>query len=324
MRNITGKPKSTPAERTLGILRDHCASEYPESVIDIKNVAGLDFIKAGAKRLRIGALTKLADLVKSPDIQKDYRLLAEAAGSIAGPNLRNMATVGGNLAQDVRCWYYRYPQQIGGPIVCLRKGGRTCSALAGENRYHSIFGAAAAVERRCAGHCPAHIDIPGYLRQIRKGNIGEAAKILMNYNPMPAITGRVCPVFCEPQCNRSEFDDPVAIHCIERGVGDYILDHAADYFVPPRSESGRKAAIIGSGPAGLAAAFYLRGSGHDVTVFEKMPEPGGMLLYSIPPFRLPKEVVRKQIQALELMGIKFEVGASVGDEWTFLADQVGV
>ncbi|MGD0101526.1 MAG: FAD-dependent oxidoreductase, partial [Acidobacteriota bacterium] len=298
----------------LGILRDRCSSEYPEAVINIKNIDGLNFIKAGAKRLRIGALTKLADLIKSPDIQRDYPLLAQAAGTVASPNLRNMATVGGNLAQEVRCWYYRYPQQIGGPIVCLRKGGRTCSALVGDNRYHSIFGAAAAVERRCAGHCPAHIDIPAYLRQIRKGNIAGAAKILMNYNPIPAVTGRVCPVFCEPQCNRSEFDDPVAIHCIEREVGDYILDHAADYFVPPESESGKKVAIIGSGPAGLAAAFYLRRSGHSVTVFEKMTEPGGMLLYSIPPFRLPKEVVRKQIQALKSMGIKFEVGSRIDGE----------
>ena len=285
-------------------------------MINIKNVPGLNFIKAGSKRLRIGALTTLADVANFPAIKQDYLLLAEAAHSVASPNLRNMATVGGNLAQDVRCWYYRYPQQIGGPIVCLRKGGRICNALVGDNRYHSIFGAAAAVERRCSGHCPVHIDIPAYLRQIRKGNIAEAAKILMNCNPIPAITGRVCPVFCEPQCNRSEFDDPVAIHCIEREVGDYILDHAADYFIPPENESGKKIAIVGSGPAGLAAAFCLRGLGHDVTVFEKMEEPGGMLLYSIPPFRLPKEVVRKQIQALESMGVKFEVGSRIGSERT--------
>jgi NADPH-dependent glutamate synthase beta subunit-like oxidoreductase len=302
----------------LGGLRDNCIPEFPEAVVNIKNIAGLGFVKANSKRLRIGALTTLADVVNSPAIKQDYPLLAEAAHSVAGPNLRNMATVGGNLAQDVRCWYYRYPQQIGGPIVCLRKGGRICNALVGDNRYHSIFGAAAAVERRCAGHCPVHIDIPAYLRQIRKGNIAGAAKTLMNCNPIPAITGRVCPVFCEPQCNRGEFDDPVAIHCIERGVGDYILDHTADYFIPPERESGKKVAIVGSGPAGLAAAFYLRGSGHEVTVFEKMHEPGGMLLYSIPPFRLPKEVVRKQVQALKSMGVKFEVGTRIGSERTIL------
>jgi NADPH-dependent glutamate synthase beta subunit-like oxidoreductase/CO/xanthine dehydrogenase FAD-binding subunit len=298
----------------LGGLRDNCVADFPEAVINIKNIAGLNYIKAGARGLRIGALTTLAEIVKSPAIRKDYLLLAEAAHSVAGPNLRNMATIGGNLAQDVRCWYYRYPQQIGGPIVCLRKGGRICNALVGDNRYHSIFGAAAAKERRCAGHCPAHINIPAYLRQIRMGHTAAAARILLNYNPIPAITGRVCPVFCEPQCNRAEFDDPVAIHSVERGIGDYILAHAAEFFTPPESESGKKIAIVGSGPAGMAAAFYLRRSGHGVTVFEKMPEPGGMLLYSIPPYRLPKEVVRKQVQALKSMGIRFESGIRIGHE----------
>ena len=296
----------------LGVLRDRCAADYPEAVINIKNIPGLDFIKATGRGLRIGALTTLADVVNCPAVKQDYPLLAEAAHSVASPNLRNMATVGGNLAQDVRCWYYRYPQQIGGPIVCLRKGGRTCSALAGDHRYHSVFGAAPAAERQCAEHCPARVDIPGYLRQVRNGNLAEAGRILMNHNPMPAITGRVCPVFCEPHCNRSEYDDPVAIHSVEREVGDFILEHASEYFAAPEVESGRKVAIVGSGPAGLAAAFHLRRAGHRVTVFERKPEPGGMLLYSIPPNRLPKDVVRKQVKALESMGIKFEVNAGIG------------
>jgi NADPH-dependent glutamate synthase beta subunit-like oxidoreductase len=300
----------------IGGLRENCIAEYPEILVNIKDVTGLDYIKSGARRLKIGALTKLADIVKSPEIRADYPLLAEAVRSVATPNIRNMATIGGNLAQDIRCWYYRYPEQIGGPVVCLRKGGKTCSALVGDNRYHSIFGAAPAVERRCASHCPAHIDIPGYLRRVRQGNLPEAGRILMKHNPFPAITGRVCPIFCEPQCNRSEFDEPVAIHSIERAVGDYILEHAANFFVPPETESGKNICVIGSGPAGLAAAYYFRKSGHKVTVFERMPEPGGMLLYSIPPFRLPREVVRKQIQALRSMGIRFQLGINAGSEET--------
>jgi NADPH-dependent glutamate synthase beta subunit-like oxidoreductase len=300
----------------LGGMRDGCEPDYPEALINIKGIKNLDYIKAGARGLRIGALTRLADIIKSPVIKQDYPMLAEAAHSIASPNLRNMATVGGNLAQDVRCWYYRYPQQIGGPIVCLRKGGRVCSALAGDNRYHSIFGGAPVAERQCASHCPANINIPGYLRQVRKGNLAEAARILMERNPIPAITGRVCPVFCEPHCNRGEYDDPVAIHCVERGVGDYILDHAADFFAPPLNESGKTAAVVGAGPAGLAAAFYLRRSGHQVTVYDRMPEPGGMLLYSIPPYRLPKDVVRKQIEALKFMGVRFEVNAGIDSQQT--------
>jgi xanthine dehydrogenase YagS FAD-binding subunit len=135
----------------VGSLRDQCMAEYPEALINIKTIPNLEYIKASRRGLRIGALTKLADVVRSPEIQQDYALLAEAARSVAAPNLRNAATVGGNLAQDIRCWYYRYPQHIGGSIKCLRKGGKTCNALAGDNRYHSIFGAAPAPENSNVG-----------------------------------------------------------------------------------------------------------------------------------------------------------------------------
>jgi NADPH-dependent glutamate synthase beta subunit-like oxidoreductase len=223
-----------------------------------------------------------------------------------------MATVGGNLAQDVRCWYYRYPRHIGGPIVCLRKGGKICSALPGDNRYHSLFGAAPLEEYPCSSHCPVQTNIPAYLSKVRKGDFAEAARILVEYNPLAAITGRVCPVFCEPECNRRGLDEAVAIQCIERGVGDYLLEHAATYFAPPKEKTGKKVAVVGSGPAGLAAAYYLRRSGHEVTIYDRFTEAGGMLRYSIPAYRLPKDVLRKQIDALKNMGIAFELGVDVG------------
>jgi len=121
-------------------------------------------------------------------------------------------------------------------------------------------------------------------------------------------------MFCEPECFRSELDESVGIRCIERSLGDEILRRMTEIFTPPESESGKRIAVIGSGPAGLAAAYYLRRSGHRVTVMERMAEPGGMLTYSIPPYRLPREVVRKQIEALKGMGIKFEVGVDVGKD----------
>ncbi|MBI5250376.1 MAG: FAD binding domain-containing protein [Desulfomonile tiedjei] len=127
----------------LGALRDEVFLEYPEALINIKTIDGLDYIRSDEKGLAIGAMAGLADIVKSPVVKKEYQMLAEAAYSVATPQIRNMATIGGNLAQDVRCWFYRYPRRIGGPMVCLRKGGKFCSALAGDNRYHSIFGAAA-------------------------------------------------------------------------------------------------------------------------------------------------------------------------------------
>ena len=134
----------------------------------------------------------------------------------------------------------------------------------------------------------------------------------MRQIPLAAITGRVCPVFCEPECNRAGLDEAVAIRCIERGVGDYLLEHMGSYFAPPGEETGKKIAVVGSGPAGLAAAYYLRRSGHEVTVYDRFSEAGGMLRYSIPAYRLPKDVVKKQIHALKGMGITFEMGVDVG------------
>ncbi len=300
----------------LGVLKERSLPDYPKAIINIKTITGLDYIKEDETGLKIGALTKLAEVANSPTVKEKYKVLSEAAKSVATPLIRNMGTIGGNLAQDVRCWYYRYPHQIGGPIMCLRKGGKICNALTGDNRYHSIFGAASVAVYPCSSNCPAHMNIPSYLSRVRNGDLMEAARILLDFNPIPAITGRVCPIFCESECYRSEFDEPVAIRCIERSLGDTILERMTGFFTPPETESGRSIAIIGSGPAGLAAAYYLRRSGHLITVFERLPEAGGMLLYSIPPYRLPKDVVRKQVQALEGMGIKFEVGVNVGKDVT--------
>jgi NADPH-dependent glutamate synthase beta subunit-like oxidoreductase/CO/xanthine dehydrogenase FAD-binding subunit len=295
----------------LGSMRDKTLPVYPEAVINIKTIEGLDYIKKDSEGIRIGALATLADVAASDAVKTEYALLARAAYSVASPNVRNMATLGGNLAQDVRCWYYRYPRQMGGPITCLRKGGKMCSALPGDNRYHSIFGAVPLAEHPCSTNCPAGIDVPAYLNRIRKNDMAHAARILIDSNPIPAVTGRVCPIFCETHCHRQELDQPVAINCVERGVGDYILDNAKDFYVAPQKKSGKKVAVIGSGPAGLTAAFYLRRAGHAVTVYERLPEAGGMLRFCIPPFRLPKDIVKRQIEALQNMGITFEVGVDV-------------
>ena len=300
----------------LSTLKGGYLSSYPEAVINIKTISNLDYIKEEGGVLKIGALTKLSDIAKSSLLKESCRVLVEAAHSVATPQIRNTATIGGNLCQDVRCWYYRYPDHIGGRILCLRKGGKICNALTGDHRYHSIFGTASVDVYPCSSNCPAHTNIPSFLSRVSNGNLTESARLLLDFNPIPAITGRVCPTFCEPECYRSEYDEPVAIRCIERSLGDTILERMAEIFTPPKTESRRSIAIIGSGPAGLAAAYTLRKSGHRVTVFERLPEAGGMLLFSIPPYRLPKEVVRKQIQALAGMGIKFEVGVNVGKEVT--------
>ncbi len=298
----------------LGTLKAAAVPDYPEAVINLKQIDGLDYITQDGEGIRIGALTKLARIASAPLVREGYKILSDAALSVATPQVRNMCTVGGNIAQDVRCWYYRYPRQLGGPITCLRKGGPLCNAVPGDNRYHSVFGGAPPASLPCASRCPASTAIPFYMGLVRTGSFTAAGRVVLDYNPLAAITGRVCPTFCEPECKRGGFDEPVAIRCVERGLGDYMLENGPEFYRPPDEASGKAVAVVGSGPAGLAAAYYLRRSGHRVTVFERLPEAGGMLRYTIPAFRLPKDVVRKQVQALAGMGISFECGVDVDRE----------
>jgi xanthine dehydrogenase YagS FAD-binding subunit len=121
----------------LGKMKDSILPGYPEALIDIKNIAELDFLKAERGVLRIGALTRLEDIGKEPLIREKYTALAQAAGRTASPHLREMGTLGGNICQDIRCWYYRNPDNR---FPCLRKGGGRCYAIEGDNRYHSIMG----------------------------------------------------------------------------------------------------------------------------------------------------------------------------------------
>jgi xanthine dehydrogenase YagS FAD-binding subunit len=125
----------------VGVLKHRILPDWPEAIINIKTIPGLNKIKEDTDELKVGALTKLSDIADSEVVRRKYKLLAEAAEAVATPQIRNMASVGGNLCQDVRCWYYRYPHDIGGRLICRRKGGKTCYAIEGDNRYHSIFGA---------------------------------------------------------------------------------------------------------------------------------------------------------------------------------------
>jgi|WetSurMetagenome_2_1015567.scaffolds.fasta_scaffold03478_9 xanthine dehydrogenase YagS FAD-binding subunit len=141
LQNNTGRAKViSGGTDLLGVLKDKILFEYPDIIINIKTIPGLDYIKEDIRGLKIGTLARLDDIAKSPVIRARYNILAEAAASVATPQVRRMGTIGGNLCQDVRCWYYRYPHQIGGRMPCYLKGGELCYALTGDHRYHSIFG----------------------------------------------------------------------------------------------------------------------------------------------------------------------------------------
>jgi xanthine dehydrogenase YagS FAD-binding subunit len=134
----------------LGTLKGENLFEYPEAIIDIKSISGLNKIVESKGTLRIGALAKLSALVNSLLLNERCPALAKAARTVATPQIRNAATLGGNLCQDVRCWYYRYPRHIGGPILCARKGKGPCLAVKGDNRYHALMGA-----KKCFAVCPS-------------------------------------------------------------------------------------------------------------------------------------------------------------------------
>src|SRR6187549_4119287 len=175
----------------------------------------------------------------------------------------------------------------------------------------------------CQNKCPSHIDIPGFLKANAEANWRESTRIFKRTIPFPSVLGRVCPAPCEEHCRRDEVDEAIAIRDSHRYAGDQVLRAMLDEDVEPpipfepQAPSGRRAAVIGSGPAGMAAAYYLLLSGHDVTVFERDPAPGGMLRYGIPQYRLPKvEVLEAEYESVTRLGGRIVCNQGLGTEFT--------
>jgi glutamate synthase (NADPH/NADH) small chain len=167
---------------------------------------------------------------------------------------------------------------------------------------------------KCIEGCPVGIQIDEFLKLVAEGAIGAASEIIQRDNLLPAICGRVCPQEhqCEGACVLAKKERPIAIGHLERYVADYMRAEGFESVKELPAATGKSVAIVGSGPAGLACAGDLIQSGHAVTVFEALHEPGGVLVYGIPEFRLPKEIVAAEIQGLEDLGVVFEMNAIVG------------
>ncbi len=163
----------------------------------------------------------------------------------------------------------------------------------------------------CQAACPAGVDIRGYMYWLKLGEPGQAIGLLREALPLPAITGRVCFHPCETDCARNDVDEAVNINALERFVGDSWLEAEAPPFV--RRHAAR-VAVVGSGPAGLACAYFLTMMGYATTIFEAEAQPGGMLRMGIPAYRLPRDVLDAQIKYIREMGVEFQTGTTIGKD----------
>ena len=172
----------------------------------------------------------------------------------------------------------------------------------------------------CKAACPAHIAVQGYLKLASEGRYTEALELIKKDNPFPAICGRICNKPCEAACSRQKIDEAVAIDDIKKFIAEKDLDPKTAYVPQLLNQIGQeypeKIAVIGAGPAGLSAAYYLKVKGYPVTVFEKEEKLGGMLTLGIPEFRLEKDVINAEIDVLKTMGVEFKTGVEVGKDVT--------
>ena len=302
----------------LGALKDAIHDDPPKLVIGLKPVTALRYVKAKPSGVRIGALTTFERDRQAPGDPPDLSAPRRSRGQ------RRLAA--DSQRRDDR------GQSLPGAALLVLPQPRQHLRLSAQGRQ---------VVRRAVRREPLPLDLRRHVRQRRavRGRLShpqrhprvhgrssapaeleEAVAILLRTNPLAAIMGRACAHYCEEECNRFDFDEPVSIRDVERTLGDYALEHAEAFYRAPEVESGKTVAVVGAGPAGLTAAYFLRQQGHAVTVYDRMPEAGGMLTYSIPAYRLPKAVVQEQIKALEGMGIRFELGANVGDDGLTLDD----
>ena len=190
--------------------------------------------------------------------------------------------------------YIPFPQAIPNKASIDKREDRPCKAA-------------------CVDACPIHTNVLGYLKHISEGRFADAYMLIRATNPFPSVCGRVCYAPCEGVCNRGQLDDPLAIRDLKRfAVDRFDLDSLE---APQIKKTGKKVAVIGAGPAGLACAHDLAMEGHEVTVFEALPEPGGMLRYAIPEYRLPKEELKKEIGYIEKLGVAIRCGTRGGQRY---------
>ena len=179
------------------------------------------------------------------------------------------------------------------------------------------------VSSACQHVCPLDQDVPAYIGLIARGQFDEAMDVIRQKNPLPGVLGRICHHPCEAECPLGEGGQPIAIQALKRFVADYELRKGIKPIPPPEKVYAEKVAIIGSGPAGLTAAYFLAQRGYDVTIFEALPVAGGMLAVGLPEYRLPKDILNLEIEAIKRLGVTIKTNTPVGQDITLkdLRDQ---
>jgi formate dehydrogenase major subunit len=175
----------------------------------------------------------------------------------------------------------------------------------------------------CNLTCPGQINVQGYIAHVAKGQYIEALRLVMERNPFPFSVGRVCPRFCETRCRRILIDEPVSINHLKRFVADWCMANKIELNIPRQESTGKRIAVIGGGPAGLTAAYFLSRKGHEVTVLEAAPKLGGMLRYGLPEYKIPNDVLDYEINTILRMGINVRLSQKWGKDYTIqdLKDQ---
>ncbi|MFQ3620916.1 MAG: FAD-dependent oxidoreductase, partial [Spirochaetales bacterium] len=174
----------------------------------------------------------------------------------------------------------------------------------------------------CENSCPLHMNIPGYLQLLKEGRLEEAFELTLRDNPLPGTVGRICHFHCQMRCRRDTIDEPVHQGEIHRYLADtlYKMGKEREIYQKLLKEklpsTGKRISIIGAGPAGLTAAFYLVRLGHEVTVYDDHPKAGGIMRYGIPDYRLPKDILEKEINLIKKLGVKFRMNTRVGKDIT--------
>ncbi len=186
-----------------------------------------------------------------------------------------------------------------------------------ENDYCEASRCSPLFDSPCQNSCPANVDVPKYIDLVRRGEYKKAYKEIQRENPLVLICGRVCYNLCEPSCNRRSLDEGLAIRELKRFISDVVPKIEGGYPIPEiEEEKNEKVAVVGSGPAGLTSAFYLRRKGYQVTIFEEKPVAGGLLAFGIPEYRLPQEKLNEEITVLTTMGVDLQLETEIGKDIT--------